>query len=151
MRDSAVPPGFCDSAISEFTAKSSKLHNFRKSSQIFIIVSQIFIIVADFGLRRIPRHQRNAHSVKTKLFLSLKKGMNSLAFSYSEESIRICCWINNISVKSYEKHSNSAQNSVKAMDIRTNATDVDTRKNNCSINTNLHHSYNMITLFVHSS
>ncbi len=149
MRDSAVPPGFCDSAISEFTAKSSKLHNFRKSSQIFIIV-------ADFGLRRIPRHQRNAHSVKTKLFLSLKKGMNSLAFSsctgrYSEESIRICCWINNISVKSYEKHSNSAQNSVKAMDIRTNATDVDTRKNNCSINTNLHHSYNMITLFVHSS
>ncbi len=35
--------------------------------------------------------------------------------------------INNFSVKSCEKHSNSAQNSVK--DIRTNATDVETRKN----------------------
>ncbi len=33
------------------------------------------------------------------------------------------------SVKSCEKHSNSAQNSVKATDIRTNATDVETRKN----------------------
>ncbi len=33
------------------------------------------------------------------------------------------------SVKSCEKHSNSVQNSVKATDIRTNATDVETRKN----------------------
>ncbi len=32
--------------------------------------------------------------------------------------------INNISVKSCERQSNSAQNSVKATDIRTNATDV---------------------------
>ncbi len=33
----SVPQGFCDSAIAEFIAKSSKLHNFHKSSQIFII------------------------------------------------------------------------------------------------------------------
>ncbi len=43
---------------------------------------------------------------------------------YSEESR-----INNISVKSCEKPSNSAQNYVKATDIRTNATDVETRIN----------------------
>ncbi len=48
---------------------------------------------------------------------------------YSEESSRIHHRINNISVKSCEKHSNSAQNSVKATDIRSNATDVETRKN----------------------
>ncbi len=47
---------------------------------------------------------------------------------YSEESGRIYSGINNISVKSCEKHSSSAQNSVKAIDIRTNATDVETRK-----------------------
>ncbi len=39
---------------------------------------------------------------------------------YSEESS-----LNNISVKTCEKHSNSAQNSVKATDIGTNATDVE--------------------------
>ncbi len=43
---------------------------------------------------------------------------------YSEESR-----LNNISVKSCEKHSNSAQNYVKTTDIRTNATDVETRIN----------------------
>ncbi len=31
----SVPPGFCDSAIAEFIAKSSKLRNFCKSVQIF--------------------------------------------------------------------------------------------------------------------
>ncbi len=35
----------------------------------------------DFGLRCIPWRHRNAHSVKERLFLSLKNGMNSLAFS----------------------------------------------------------------------
>ncbi len=44
---------------------------------------------------------------------------------YSEESSRIHRGINNISVKSCEKYSNS----VKATDIRTNATDVETRRN----------------------
>ncbi len=44
---------------------------------------------------------------------------------------RIYSGINNISVKSCEKHSSSAQNSVKAIDIRTNATDVETRKYIC--------------------
>ncbi len=48
---------------------------------------------------------------------------------YSEESSRIHRGINNISVKSSEKHSNSAQNYVKATDIRTNATVVETRRN----------------------
>ncbi len=47
---------------------------------------------------------------------------------YSEESRRIHRGINNISVRSCEKHSNSPQNSVKATDIRTNTTDVETRK-----------------------
>ncbi len=36
-----VPPGFWDSAIAEFIAKSSKLRNFHKSSHIFVI-AQIF-------------------------------------------------------------------------------------------------------------
>ncbi len=44
---------------------------------------------------------------------------------YSEESSQIHRRVNNISVKSCEKHSNS----VKATDIRTNATDVETRRN----------------------
>ncbi len=137
--------------------------------------SAIFQIAADFALRRVLWRHRNAHSVKERLFLSSKNGMNSFAFSscpiyksyigqtnrkrnksallvwatdrlsartgaagcsrsrhtvihsagrYSEESR-----INNISVKSCEKHSNSAQNYVKTTDIRTNATDVETRIN----------------------
>ncbi len=39
LRDCTVPPGFCDSAIAEFIAKSSKLRNFRKSLQFFIIAA----------------------------------------------------------------------------------------------------------------
>ncbi len=147
-----------DSAVAEYIAKSS-----------------IFQIAADFALRRGLWRHRNAHSVKERLFLSSKNGMNSFAFSscpiykscigqtnrkriesallvwatdrlsartgaagcsrsrdtvihsagrYSEESR-----LNNISVKSCEKHSNSAQNYVKTTDIRTNATDVETRIN----------------------
>ncbi len=46
---------------------------------------------------------------------------------YSEESSQIYSGINNISVKSCEKHSNSTQNSVKATDTRTNTTDVENR------------------------
>ncbi len=48
---------------------------------------------------------------------------------YSEESSRISRRIHNISVRSCEKHSNSAQNYVKATDIRTNSTDVENRRN----------------------
>ncbi len=48
---------------------------------------------------------------------------------YSEESSRIGRRINSISVKFCEKHSNSVQNSVKATANRTNATNVETRKN----------------------
>ncbi len=151
-----------DSAIAEFIAKNQAN-------------SAIFQIAADFALRRVLWRHRNAHSVKERLFLSSKNGMNSFAFSscpiyksyigqtnrkriesallvwatdrlsawtgaagcsrsrdtvkhsagrYSEESR-----INNISVRSCEKHSNSAQNYVKATDIKTNATDVETRIN----------------------
>ncbi len=39
LRDCTVPSGFCDSAIAEFITKSSKLRNFRKSSQFFIIAA----------------------------------------------------------------------------------------------------------------
>ncbi len=48
---------------------------------------------------------------------------------YSEERSRILRGINNISVRSCEKNSNSVKNSIKATDIRTNATDVETRRN----------------------
>ncbi len=48
---------------------------------------------------------------------------------YSEENSRISRRIHNISVRSCEKHSNSAHNYVKATDIRTNSTDVETRRN----------------------
>ncbi len=156
-----------DSAIAEFIAKSCK-H------------SAIFQIAADFALRRVLWRYRNAHSVKERLFLSSKNGMNSFAFSsctiyksyigqtnrkrnksallvwatdrlsartgaagcsrsrdtvihsagrYSEESSRISRRIHNISVRSCEKHSNSAHNYVKATDIRTNSTDVENGRN----------------------
>ncbi len=36
---------------------------------------------ADFGLRRVPWRHRNVHSVKERLFLNLKNGMNSCVFS----------------------------------------------------------------------
>ncbi len=152
-----------DSAIAEFIANSA-----------------IFQIAADFALRRVLWRHRNAHSVKERLFLSSKNGMNSFAFSsctiyksyigqtnrkrnksallvwatarlsartgaagcsrsrdtvihsagrYSEESSIISRRIHNISVRSCEKHSNSAHNYVKATDIRTNSTDVENRRN----------------------
>ncbi len=71
----SVPPGFCDSAITELIAKSSKLRHFRKSSQIFGIAA-IFLQILG-----VPWCHRNTHSVKVRLFLSLKNWMNSLAFS----------------------------------------------------------------------
>ncbi len=43
--------------------------------------SAIFQIAADFALRRVLWRHRNAHSVKERLFLSSKNGMNSFAFS----------------------------------------------------------------------
>ncbi len=159
----SVPPGFYDSAIAEFIAKSSKRCNFCKSSQIFIFA-------ADFGLRRVPWRHRKVHSAKERLFISIKNLINILAFSscpiyksyigltdrkwnesmllvwsaragaagcsqscntvihsagrYSKERSRILRGINNISVRSCEKNSNLVKNSIKATDIRTNATDV---------------------------
>ncbi len=70
----SVPPGFYDSAIAEFIAKSSKRCNFCKSSQIFIFA-------ADFGLRRVPWRHRKVHSAKERLFISIKNLINILAFS----------------------------------------------------------------------
>ncbi len=43
--------------------------------------SAIFQIAADFALRRVLWRHRNVHSVKERLFLSSKNGMNSFAFS----------------------------------------------------------------------
>ncbi len=166
-----VPPGFCDRWIYRKIKQTPNFPNWRRFS-------------TDFALRRVLWCLRNAHSVKKRLFLSSKNGINSFAFSscpiyksyigqtnrkrnksalsysfglygadhlsartgatgcsrsrdtvihsagrYSEESSRIHRGINNISVKSWEKHSNSAQNYVKATYIRTNATDVEARKN----------------------
>ncbi len=47
----------------------------------YIENSAIFQIAADFALRRVLWRHRNAHSVKERLFLSSKNGMNSFAFS----------------------------------------------------------------------
>ncbi len=56
----------------------------------------------------------------TPLYTSLGDTVKK-AVEFTAESIT--------SVKSCEKHSNLAQNYVKATDIRTNATDVETRRN----------------------
>ncbi len=139
-----------------------------------------FIAKSEFALRRVFWRHRNAHSVKERLFLGSKNGMNSFAFSSCpiykscigqtnrkrnksallvwatdrlsartgaagcsrsrdtvihsagweiQWSSRIYRGINNISVKSCEKHSNSPQNYVKATDIEINSTDVETRRN----------------------
>ncbi len=175
----SVLPRFCDSAIAEFIAKSSKLCNFRKSSHIFIIAADFPQILAfdtsrDVIATRIHSkkgrfsvwkmkwtalHSHHARFTRATLDKRTESGTNPhysfglrgadrlsaragaagcsrsrdtvihSAGRYSEESSRICRRINNISVKSCEKHSNSVQNSVKATDIRTNATDVETRKN----------------------
>ncbi len=160
-----VPPGFCDSAIDEFIAKSSKLHNFRKSSQIFVIAADFLQILGLDTSRDViatciqskkgcfsvwkmkwitlrshhARFTRATLAQNVYLLVSCSEPQAALdpatplysAGRYCEESSRIHCRINNISDKSCEKHSNY----VKATDIRTNATDVETRKN-----TNLHHS-----------
>ncbi len=155
-----------------------------------VLNDYIYQSLQDFAILRslnLSQNQTNSaiftrackFSYLPQIFLSLKNGMNSLAFSscpiyksyigqtnrkrnesvllcsadrlsaragaagcsrsrdtvihsagrYSEESSRIRRRINNISVKSCEKHLNLAQNSVKATDIRTNATHVETRKN----------------------
>ncbi len=135
----SVPPGFYDRWI------------YRKIKQTPLF-SQIFHIAADFARRRILWRHRNKHSVKERLFLSSKNGINSFAFSshpiyksyigqtnrnksrysfglYSficsdrscgllsitwhrytqcweiQWSSQIHCGINNISVRSCEKHS----------------------------------------------
>ncbi len=61
--------------------------------------------------------------------LSITRHVIHSAGRYSEESNRISRGIHNISVRSCEKHSNSAHNYVKATDIRTNSTDVENRRN----------------------
>ncbi len=70
----SVPPGFSNSAIAEFIAKLSKLRNFRKGSQIFIISADFLQIL---GLDA-SRDVITTRIVKERLFLSLKNGMNSL-------------------------------------------------------------------------
>ncbi len=69
----SVPPGFSNSAIAEFIAKSSKLRNFRKGSQIFIIA-------ADFGFRRVPWRHCNTHCQR-KVVSQFEKWNEQLAFS----------------------------------------------------------------------
>ncbi len=62
---------FCDRKIKQTPQFPQELANFRNCRRFF----------TDFWLRRVPWCHRNAHSVKERLFLSLKNGMNSLAFS----------------------------------------------------------------------
>ncbi len=171
----SVPPGFCDSAITDLIAKSSKLRHFRKSSQIFgiadfgcpVISSQhafcqrkvvsqfekwneqpcvlIMPDLQELHWKNEPKAERIratllGYAVQTVYLLGpeaaqaagCSRSRDIVMYSagrYSEESSRIHSRINNISVKSCEKHWNSAQNSVKAVYIRTNATDVENRKN----------------------
>ncbi len=169
----SVPPGFCDSAITDLIAKSSKLRHFRKSSQIFgiadfgcpVISSQHAFcqrkVVSQFekwneqpcvlimpDLQELHWKKRTESRTNLRYSFGLcgadrlsarargcsgrSRSRDIVMYSagrYSEESSWIHSRINNISVKSYEKHWNSAQNSVKAVYIRTNATDVENRKN----------------------
>ncbi len=60
-----VPPGLCDRWI------------YRKIKQTPLFSK----LPSDFALRRVLWRHRNAHSVKERLFLSSKNGMNSFAFS----------------------------------------------------------------------
>ncbi len=69
------------------------------------------------GLLSIMRH-RYTHA--TPLYTALGDTVKKVV-EFTTESIT--------SVKACEKHSNSAQNYVKATDIRKNATDVETRRN----------------------
>ncbi len=76
----SVPPGLCDSAIAEFIAKSIQRRHIRKSSQIFVIAAHFLQMLGldtslDVFAMRI--------SVKERLFLSLKNGMNSLHSHYA--------------------------------------------------------------------
>ncbi len=60
-----------DSSIIEFIAKSSKLCYFPNCCRFS----------TDFVLRRVLWRHRNAHSVKERLFLSSKNGINNFVFS----------------------------------------------------------------------
>ncbi len=60
-----------DSSIIEFIAKSSKLRYFPNCCRFS----------TDFVLRRVLWRHRNAHSVKERLFLSSKNGINNFVFS----------------------------------------------------------------------
>ncbi len=141
--------------------KSSKLSNFRKRSQIFIIATDFpqilgldascdviaVCIQSKKGCFSDPKMEwtalRSLHAQFTRATLDkltesrtnprlgsdrISRSRDTVIHSagrYSEEISRIHRGINNISVKSCEKRSNS----VKATDIRTNATDVETRRN----------------------
>ncbi len=161
--------------VAEFIANSSKLRNFRKSSQIFVIAANFLQILGldassqrAFSQRKVVSqfekwneqpcvlimpdlqelHWTNEPKVEricatclgyaaqtvyllgpepwaaldhaTPLYTALGDTVKKVV-EFAAESIT--------SIKSCENNSNSAQNSVKATDIRTNATDVETRKN----------------------
>ncbi len=78
------------------------------------------ICATRLGADRLSARTRAALDHATPLYTVLGDTVKKVV-EFTAESIT--------SVKSCEKHSNSAQNSVKATDIRTNATDVETRKN----------------------
>ncbi len=63
-----VPPWFCDRWI------------YRKIKQTPLF-SKLRRFSTDFALKHVLWRHRNAHSVKERLFLSSKNGMNSFAFS----------------------------------------------------------------------
>ncbi len=147
-----------DFAFAEFIAKSSKRRNFRKSLQNFRNFRKLFLFVSQFkkknGMNSLrshhawftratsdkrtesrtnPRYSFGLQTVNllgpepraaldhvTSLYTALGDTVKKVV-EFTTESIT--------SVKSCEKHSNSEQNSVKATDIRTNATDMETRKN----------------------
>ncbi len=77
-----------------------------------------------------PRYSFGLHGTVYLLGPEPRAALDHATPRYSEESSRIHSRINNISVKSCEKHSNSAHNYIQATDIRINATDVETRKKN---------------------
>ncbi len=87
---------------------------------IFILADAVLIITDKQNKSGTnPRYSFRLRGADTGCSRSRDTVLHS-AGRYSEIHHRI----NNISVKSCERQSNSAQNSVKATDIRTNATDV---------------------------
>ncbi len=136
----SVTPGFCDRWIYR-KIKQSPL--FSKLPLILHLDASCDVIAMRFQSKELHRtNEPKAEQIRaTRLgyrpFIcsDRRRGLLSITWHrYTRRweiqwSSRIHRGINNISVKSCEKHSNSPQNYVKPTDIEINSTDVETRRN----------------------